>query len=264
MQKSRRVTVRLFGGSLYCGTESQDPKMRRRLRGPGPASPHVPSTVSAAASAPTSAPACERDAPSSLVVLPPELVGLILSHLDSGDIARVEGVSSTFLAEGRRTRLDRNDISFLDPTAKRTRTGYTYEGGYKFSHFEVIPMFRHAKYSCRDQLLARVDRVRLVPVSRRMFGFSDFFRHMYSTRRGLLRRSPGCSALRELQGFYEGMEEALTGVDPFWELMGARAGQLAFSDEQNDVLKAAFVKHAKLLSYGTLYLVCYFAKYLTV
>ena len=209
---------------------------------------------------PAAAAAASPPAVASLVADRPELVSCILRHLDSGSLARAELVSRVFLREGRRERLGRNEVSILDRSARRTRTGYLTESGYRCGHFEVVPMHRHARYPTREALLHCIRRSRTVPVSSRLFGWSDFFRHLYCARRGMLRTCPSSPALGELAHFKGGLEEDLAAIDPGFEDKGGL--RLRFTEQQHAAIKSAFLSRAATLSYGSLYLACYFAKYL--
>lgn len=80
-----------------------------------------------------------------------------------------------------------------------------------------------------------------------------FLDRLAVARRGLLRACPASPAIKELEHFRATFEADLEALDPGWEGLGARhrAG-----------IKAAFRARTRLLSYGTLYLVCQLARLL--
>lgn len=191
----------------------------------------------------------------SVVAARPELVRHILGYLNAHEIARAEGTSRVFLEEGRAERLERNDVPLLYTWAKRTCTRYTYDQGLRWPYLVRIPMFRAAQYPTRAALMTRMHRLRTVPVANRTFGWSTFFKNMCHTRWGLHRLWPSSPALPELRHFIDSFAIVLnrTGVD--WEYRGV-------PEALQPALRDALVEHVRLLSYGSLYVVCYFAGYL--
>lgn len=198
------------------------------------------------------APAPAAPAAVAVVAARPELVRRILHYVASDDIARAEVACKTWRDEGRAARLPRTcDVPLLDRTAKRARRGYMREQTIRVAHFEVLPMHRAARYPCRADVFKRLQRLRGLPPSKRAFGWSRFFDHLFTTRRGLLRVCPRSPALKELQHFRDGFEADLDAVMPRWE-HGVQP-----TAAQQSAIKAAFLARTRLLSYGCLFLVCF-------
>ena len=203
-----------------------------------------------------------------------ELVSLIMRHLGSMDIARMEAANKMFRSEGRAHRLARIDVPFLKLGATRTQS--SWGTGHTRRYYVSVPMSvaKCRKYASRDSLLQMLKKKRTLWSHLHTVEFkvreSIFFKDVEYAKRGLQKflatpaafkaQRPGdaLSALKELEHFETSLRRDLATLK---STHGRPETRHARTECAKRVLEA-FMKHASTLSYGLLFMVCYFARLL--